>query len=166
MLNLNPDIVEKLNLNYEGGRFLKTVILTESYGPTVNRYWVDHEEEITFDGNLYSRLRMRWEGIKTSQGMPTEGATVSVSNIGNQAIRYVKIEDITGNDVVLQILHLDLLANLTGNWTRKYRVLGVQADINVAAFTCGRQLGQNKLPRKIFEKSTFRGVSSDVARIL
>ena len=166
MLDLSQDFVDKLNAQYSGGRFVKTVILTESYGPTVNKYWADYEDGLTFNGNFYEPLRMKWEGLKTSQGMPTEGSSVTVSNLGNQAIKYVKILDITGNDVVLRLLHEDLLDNLTGYWQRKLKVIGVSGDPSVATFVVGRQLGKNKLPRKVFLKSEFPGLSSDVARIL
>lgn len=165
MLDLDPDFVEKLNLNYEGGKFIKTVILTETVSPLVQKFWVDHDYEISFNGNTYERLKMRWDGIKTSRLMPVEGATVTTSNLGNAAIKYVKQLDITGNEVLLQILHLDLLTNLTGHWLRKFKVQGVQADISVATFTVSRAFGHNKLPRKVFLKSEFKGLSSDVPRI-
>lgn len=135
------------------------------YAP-LTKYWVDHEESIVFAGNTYQPLHMVWANIKTSQGMPTEGATVSVSNLGNHAIRYLKDIDISGNEVVIQLLHLDLLSTLTNYWRRRYKVLSVSADQTLATFTVGRELGRNKLPRKVFLRSEWPALSSDVPRIL
>ena len=129
------------------------------------RYWADHESAIDFKGNTYVPLHMVWQNIKTTQGMPTEGASISVGNLGNIAVRYVKAWDVTGNTVIIQLLHLDLLSNLTNYWQRRYKVLGVQADQMLATFSVGRQLGKNKLPRRVFTRQLFKGISSDVPRI-
>ena len=131
----------------------------------LTRYWADHESAIDFKGNTYQPLHMVWQNIKTTQSMPTEGASISVGNLGNIAVRYVKAYDVTGNTVIIQLLHLDLLSNLTNYWQRRYKVLGVQADQMLATFTVGRQLGKNKLPRRVFTRKLFRGISSDVPRI-
>lgn len=165
MIIFDDDYVARLNANYSGGKFIKAVILTEDTVGPVLKYWVDLETTIDFDGHTYEPLHMRFDNIKTSQGMPTEGANISVSNLGNQAIRYVKNLDISGNPVTVQILHLDLLSTLTNYWQRRYKVLGVQADRQTATFSVGRQLGRNRLPRKVFLRSIFPGLTSDVPRI-
>lgn len=136
-----------------------------AYAP-LNRYWVDHEESIVFNGNTYQPLHMKWENIKTSQGMPTEGANVSVSNLGNQVVRYLKDLDISGNTVILQLLNIDLLSIVTGFWRRQFTILSVSADQSLAVFSVGRSLGRNKLPRKVYLRSEWKGLTSDVARIL
>lgn len=165
MIEFGNDYIDRLNRTYKGGKWLKAVILTENPEGPVLKYKVDHEESIVFQGNTYEPLHMRWDNIKTSHGMPTEGATISVSNITSEATNYVKQVDISGNQIIIQLLHLDLLSTLTSYWQRKYKVLGVQADVRVATFTVGRQLGRNRLPRKVFLRDQFKGLTSDVPRI-
>lgn len=165
MQTFDADYIDKLNSTYQGGKFLKAVVVTENVSPLVQKYWVDHEKEIEFEGHTWTPLHMRWDNIKTSQSMPIEGATISVSNLGNQAIRYIKTVDISGNEVVLKLLHLDLLSTLTNYWTRRFKILSIRADVHAATFTCGRTLGRNRLPRNVYLKDRYPGLSSDVARI-
>lgn len=167
MLIFDQAYLDKLNANYEGGQFVKAVILTENPVGPVLKYFVDHEEAIVFQGNTYEPLRMSWENIKTSQGMPIEAMTLTVSNLTGKAAKYVKEIDISGNTVTLQLLHLNLLATTTKHWQRFGKILGIpNVDRNVVAFAIGRQLGRNMSPRKVFLQSEFRGLSSDVVRIL
>src|SRR5215831_10056722 len=104
MLNLGPDYIQKFNAQYQGGKFIKAVILTEDPSVPTLTYWADNEEAITYQGHTYTPLRMRWDNIKTSQSMTIEGATIAVSNLGGQAVKYIKDLDITGNGVALQLL--------------------------------------------------------------
>src|SRR5215831_14625056 len=108
MLNLGPDYFDRLNAQYQAGNFIKPVTLPEDPSGPVYKYWADNEEAITFGGQTYTPLRMRWENIKTSQSMAIDGASISVSNLAGQAVRYLKEIDISGNPVRLQLLHLDL----------------------------------------------------------
>lgn len=165
MLTLGDDYIDRLNRNYEGGKWIKAVVLTESISPPVVKYWADHEEAIVYQGNTYEPLHMRWETIKTSQASPTEGATIALSNIGGEVAKYLKEIDITGNPVVLQKLHLDLLNSLTAPWTRRFKVLAARYDIMAAVFDVGRQLGRNRLPRGVITKDKYPGIVSDVPRI-
>lgn len=163
MQDFDGDYISRLNSTYKAGKFLKAVQVTES--PEVVKYWVDHEKPITFEGHVWESLPMRWDGIKTSQSMPIEGATISISNLGNQAVRYIKTVDISGSEIILKLLHLDLLSTLTHYWTRRYKILSIRADVHAATFTCGRVLGRNKLPRNLYLKDRYRGLSDDIARI-
>jgi hypothetical protein len=170
----DTDYITKLNLNYGAGKFLKAVILTETYEPLVKTYWIDHEDPLVFQGNTYSPIHMLWKGIKASAGMPTEGFQVVVSNLPSmdakgeisQAGRYIKHIDVSGNEIIIQLLHLDLLATLTQYWKRKAKVLAIKADINAVAFSVGRSLGHERLPRSVILKDRYPGLSSDVPRIL
>jgi hypothetical protein len=113
------------------------------------RYWAEHEDPIIFKGNTYLPLHMFWSSIKTSVGMPTDGDQVALSNLGNVVVRYIKDFDPTSLPVTLQLLHLDLLNTVTRPYERYYKILSMKADINLAMFTLGRQLGKNKLPRRL-----------------
>lgn len=167
MLVLSDEYVQKLNADTQGGMFLKAVDLVENTVGPVMRYFVDHTESIVFNGQTYQPLKMRWDNLKTSQGMPIDGATVSVSNLGTlgQAAKYIKQVDVTDNEVMLRLLHLDLLSQTTGHWARKGYVLGVSGDVSNVTFTVGRRLGRNVLPRKIYTQLEFPALSPEIARI-
>lgn len=139
------------------------MIVTES--PGVQRYFVHHEDPIIFEGQTYTPLAMHWENIKTSMSMPTEGMQVALSNVGNQVVKYLKEIDITGNEVVMQLIHLDLLSTLTDYWRRKSQVRAVRADPSAAVFVLGRQLGQNQLPRRVMLADEYPGISSEFPTI-
>ena len=168
MINYDPDYIDKLNAQYESGKWIKAAIVTETVSPPVKRYFADHETPIQFDGNTYEPLSMRWDNIKTSQSMPTDGAEVALSNITGQVTAYIKEFDITGNQIVIQLLHLDLLSTLTSSdkYRRQFKVLGVRYDNLAAIVTVGRNLGRNRLPRGIILADEFPGISADVPRIL
>lgn len=166
MNDFDSDYIDRLNRSYESGKFLKAAVLTETVSPLIKKYWVDHEVAIDFGGNTYEPLSMRWNNIKTSQAMPIEGAEIALSNISGAVTQYAKTFDVTGNEVILQLLHLDLLTNLTRYWKRKAKVLGVRMDRQAAIITVGRNLGRNKLPRRVILNDEYPGISADVARIL
>ena len=144
----DSDYIDMLNRQYQGGKWIKAVILTET--PLVKRYWAEHEEPIVFAGNTYQPLRMFWEGLKTSVGMPTEGSNVALSNLGNVVVKYLgKDLDPSGMEVTLYLLHLDLLNTLTRPYERFFKVIAARADQSLAVFVLGRQFGRNRLPRRM-----------------
>jgi len=147
MIDLELDYIDKLNAQYSAGKWIKGVILVES--PGVKQYWAEHEDPITFAGNVYGSLHMYWEGMKTSVGMPIEGANVALSNVGNVVVKYLKTMDPSGMLVTLQLLHLDLLNKITRPYERYFKILGAKADLNLAVFTLGREFGKNRLPRRM-----------------
>lgn len=144
------DFIDNLNAVSGKGKLIKAVQIQESPGTV--KYWADHEDPFVFEGHTYQPLAMLWQGIKNNVGMPAEGASVALSNIGGQVIKYIKELDITGNPVVLQLLPYDLLMSsvpLTSYWKRRFNLLSVKADVNAAVFSCGRELGKNRLPRRL-----------------
>lgn len=159
MLALSNEFIDKLNAERQGGIFVKAVDL-EEIPNSVWRYFVDHTDLVTWNGNAYQPLHMFWNNLKTSQEMPIEAATISVSNLAQIAGKYIKTVDVTENKVILRILHLDLLSQATGHWQRPCEVLSVQADISLVTFTVGRRLGRNMLPRKIYTAREFPGLES------
>jgi len=144
---------------------MKAVELVEDPSGPVVRYFVDHEESIVFAGHTYLPLHMIWDNLRTSQSMPIDAATVTVSNIAKLAGQYIKSIDVTDNEVTLRLLHLDLLSQTTGHWARKGTVLGVSGNAASVTFTVGRRLGRNVLPRKVYTSREFPALSNEVARI-
>lgn len=168
MIDIHKDYIDKLNAETEGGRFIKTVILTEETAPLLQRFYADNPEPITWNGNTYQPLGMSWGNIKTSESMPVEGSSISVSNLGNSTWRYVKNIDISGQPIRVELLHYDFLdGTITTQpaWQRIFKILRYRADRGVLIFDVGRDLGHNRLPRHVILKDEYRGLSSDVPRI-
>jgi hypothetical protein len=150
MINMELDYIDMLNRQYQGGKWLKAALLIESRSPLVEKYFVEHEDPITFQGRTSIPLHMFWEGLKTSVGMPTEGSNIALSNLGNQVVKYLgKNMDPSGLEVTLQLLHLDLLNTLTRPYERYFKIIAARADQNMAVFVLGRQFGRNRLPRRM-----------------
>ena len=149
MIQYELDYIDKINAQYEGGKWIKTAILVES--ASVTNYWAEHEDPIVFAGHSYQPLHQYWEGVKTSVGMPIEGGNVALSNTGNVVVKYLKTLDPSGLAVTLQLLHLDLLNKITRPYERYFKIMSAKADMNVAVFTLGREFGKNRLPRRMIQ---------------
>jgi hypothetical protein len=167
MLVLDSAYIAQLNKQYSGGIFLKTVEFDDPDPDNPGmRYLVDHSESIVFNGNTYLPIRMMWDNIKTSQSMPIDAATITVSNLAGLVGKYVKRVDVSDTVVLLRLLHLDLLTHLTGHWQRSGTVLAVSGDVGSVTFTVGRRLGRNVLPRKVYTTKEFPGLSRETQKIL
>jgi hypothetical protein len=167
MFNFDDEYLNKLNARYGKGQFLKAVVFTESTSPLVKKYWVDHQQEIVFQGHTYERLHMKWQNIKASSGMALEGANISVSNLARKAEDYVETLDIKGNEVLIQLLHLSLLDTLTAFYQRLFRVMAVRADAMSITFTVGRDLGRgHQLPAQVMLKEDYPGLIDNPLRLL
>jgi len=167
MLIFDDAYLSKLTGRYGKGTFLKAIVFTESTSPLVKKYWVDHQQEIVFQGNTYERLHMKWGNIKASSGMDLEGATISVSNLARKAEDYVETIDIKGNEILLQFLHLSLLNTLTRFYERLFRVMAVHADAMTITFTVGRDLGRgHQLPPEVMLKEDYPGLIDNPLKLL
>ena len=176
VIDLYPDVgvksftnayIERLNeTSGAGGRFLKAVIVTESVSPLVKRYFVDDENQITFDGNTFTPLNMIWSGFEVSSGMNLATMTVTVNNLGGEVIEYIEKFDILENDAELLVLHTDLLTDVNSVDRLLLQIQQIQADDNAAAFTLGLNLGlTDLLPRRVFTKAEFPGLIDDISRL-
>lgn len=164
-LSLGQDWVDALNSALsDGTKFIKTVELTESPGNI--SYWADHEEAITYNGNTYTPLGMRWDDLKKSQGMGIEPFKISVSNLTGAAVRYIKQVDVTSNPVWIRLLHTKLLNSATVHWKHYGKVRAVQANVTTVTFTIGRDLGRNMQPNELFLAAEFPSLTSETPKIL
>jgi hypothetical protein len=141
MPSFDQSYIDRLNRQYNKGLFVRAVVFTESVDPLVKKYWVDHAQPITFQGNAYEPLRMLWQNIKASTALNLEGAELTVSNLARKAEDYVETIDIKGAEVVVQLLHLSLLNTLVNFYERRFYVQAVRADVRAITFTIGRELG-------------------------
>ena len=164
MYQLGQDWVDQLNaLTSDGTKFIKTVELQET--PGVFKYWADHEEPITFNGNTYNPLAMVWADIKKSQAMSIEPFTIAVSNLTNEAVRYIKQVDVTSCPVWIRLLHTKLLTSATVHWKHYGKIKSVQANVQTVQFGIGRDLGRNMQPAEVFLQAEFPSLTSEIPKI-
>lgn len=168
--------ITRLNAKHSGGTFVKALILTESNTGPVKRYFVDHPRDVVFAGNTYKPLPMSWTGMDASRRLDLPAVRVTVPNFGAQievtagvfrgAVDYVETIDCLENDVVLQILHLDLLADTSAKDEFLFTLQSVDSDDRAAVFTLGLSLGlKDLLPREIMTKEEFPGIPDTVERM-
>ena len=163
MKNFSSGFIDRLNAQESGGVFLKAAILTETTSPLVKKYFVDFERTITFDGNAYTPLPMRWEGSDMGAGMALPTVNVTVPNIGGEVINYLEGTDLLGNEVVLQIFHLDLLGTPTDVDKQTLYVMTIQGNLETAVFRLGLNMALGEmLPRHVITRKEFPGVPDDI----
>lgn len=163
-VEFDTDYIDALNRRSSKGKLLKMVEFVETVSPPVTKYWVDHEDEVIFEGHTWVPLKMYFNQIKVSAAMPTETCEIALSNLGNIVVKYLKEVDPTGNAVTLKLTHLDLLSTLTKYQQFRMRVLRVSADVNAVVFMLGRNLGKGRLPRGVLTSDEAPGLSSDTPR--
>jgi hypothetical protein len=157
--------IAKINAESEGGVLLKTVIVTEDPNGPVLKYYVDHDEAIVIDGNTYQPLPMRWDGYEMSGSMSMPTMKISTHNLGEQVSDYVEELDILDNDVVVQLVHLDLLGDLQARDSMTLQIQTIESDDLFITFNLGLNLGfSDLLPRGVITKEEFPGVVDDTIR--
>lgn len=157
--------IAKINAENSGGVLLKAVVLTEDPVGPVKRYFVDHDKELVLDGNTYVPLPMRWDGFEMSASMGLPGMKISTLNLGQQVSDYVEELDILDNDVVLKLLHLDLLGDVQAKDEMAFQVKMIEGDDVFITFDLGMNIGLNDLlPRGVITKDEFPAIVDDVIR--
>jgi len=165
----SSDYVKKLNATHSGGIFLQAVEVTETISPLVIRRFVTHEKSIVFDGNTYEPLFMQWSGLSVSEGMSLPTAQVIVTSASDEIIEWAEVIDVRENDVVLQILHLDLLADVAAVDQIVLQIQSISGDPNggLLAFALGLNFGlRDMIPRDVIKKDEFPGIPDTNAPIL
>jgi len=108
---------------------------------------------------------MTWSDIKKSQSMSVEPFVIAVSNLTNEAVRYIKQIDITGSPVWIRLLHTKLLNSATVHWKHFGKVKAIQASVTTVQFSIGRDLGRNLQPAEVFLQSEFPSLTSEIPKI-
>jgi len=163
---LDADYIDKLNRTWAGGVFIKTVRITIDPDIPTYEYWADVEDSFSFNGNTYDPVRMAWGKVKLTNTMSLPSATVTISNIGGVAEDYIEELDITENEILLQLLHKDLLATLTNFWSMKYKIKGIRANRQVASVTVTKDIGvRDKLPKQVALVKNLPGIVKSGIRI-
>lgn len=161
-VGFSSGFIDRLNRTYNAGVWLRAAAVTHAEG---SDYWVHYGEPLVFQGHTYQPLPMEWDGVEASSTMQLPGVRVSVSNVQGKAEEYVDTVNLLGKDVVLQILHLDLLGTATDVESIRLQVQSIAITTSTLTLTCGLNLGLNDLvPKYVITKSEFPGNTDDIRR--
>lgn len=173
-IELNPNVgsrsfteafIEKLNAKTAGGKFIKTAILTVTTSPLVQRFFADHDAEVVFNGITYERIGMAWGDYEVSRRMPFPTTSVTVPNLGGEVIAYVETTPLLDHDIVLQLVHQDLLGDVTAKDERKFIINSIAANDLASTFNCGLNMGlQDRFPRERILRSEFPAIPETISK--
>lgn len=163
----STEYINELNKQSRGGIFVKAVDVVEDPGTSTIRYFVDHEQPITFNGNIYSPIFMDWSGFEVEHTMQLPQMGVTVPALKDQVITWAEEMDVRENDIFFRILHLSLLSDPVAQHQFRLQIQTITGDQGVAIFNCGMNLGfDDDLPRGTIKKSKYPGVPDSTSRIL
>lgn len=166
----SSELLEQLNSKSTTGKFREAAIFTrDQTDPTSKEYFIRNGRPVSFRGNIYRSLNMRWDGIKTSANMELPSNQVAIANLGGSVLEYLEDNNIRleGNDVMLQILYVDRFLKVSLIDEMLFQVEFMVADYyKGATFHLGVNYSLNDLiPRNTIEKQEFPGIRDDVIRV-
>ncbi len=170
MKGLSSEQLKTINAQSKTGKFIEAIVFTRDQSdPDVKDYFIRYSRPITFNGNTYNPLDFMWSGVKVSSAMELPSVQVTISNLGGQVLDYIEQNniEIEGNDVWLQILHIDKYAIITFVDEMLFQVEALVADYHTSAtFHLGVNYSLNdQIPRFTLEKQEFPGIRDDVIRV-
>ncbi len=170
MKNFSSKHLADINAQISTGRFIEAVVFVRDKSNHANRdYFIKNSRAVSFNGNVYKPLDMIWSGVKISTAMELPSTDVTVSNLGGIVLDYIEDKSITidGNDVWLQILHIDKLGVVSLVEEMRFQLEFIVADYHTSAtFHLGVNLSLNDpIPRHTLEKQEFPGIKDDVIRV-
>lgn len=170
MKSFSSSQIEDLNAKSSNGKFVETIIFTRNQNnPSIKDYFIRYGRSISFQGNLYQPLDFAWIGIKTTAAMELPGNQILVSNLGGKVIDYLEDPsiNISSNDVVLQVLHIDKFGKITLVDELLFQVETIIADYHKSAtFNLGVNYSLNDIiPRQSIETQEYPGIRQDVVRV-
>lgn len=169
MKSFSSEVILELNRQTTTGRFVEAATFTRDQStPTVKDYFVRNQRPISFKGNIYQPLDMAWAGVKVGSSMELPTNEVVISNLGGTVIDYLEDNNVTieGNDVVLQVLHIDKFQNILLVDEMLFQVEFVVADYHKSAtFHLGVNYSLNdSVPRGTIETNEFPSIRGDAIR--
>lgn len=163
MKNFSADWLARLNAQHSGGIFFLAAVLT--VGPEDIRRYADVQRTIEFDGESYLPLPMRLEGLGQSAQQSLPAVRVTVAAVTGEVEAFLATTDILGHDVVLQILHLDLLDDVQMQDSIALQVMAAEWNHLTATFTLGINLAlSDLLPRHVLTADFAPGVPEGYRR--
>jgi len=169
MKSFSSEVLAELNAQSTTGRFVEAVIFTRDQTTQVKDYFIRNPRSISFKGNVYTPLDFTWMGIKTTSSMELPTNQINMSNLGGAVIDYVEDNDIEvqGNDVLLQILHIDKYNKILMVDEMLFQLEFIVADYHKSATAhLGVDYSLNDLvPRGTIETNEFPALRGDAIRI-
>lgn len=161
--DFSPTFIQALNAQSAGGIFCAAVALTLAPGTTF--YYADVQAPVTFEGQVYEPLPLRFDNMGQTSQMEIAGWTVTVSNIDGQVGAYLEDHELAGLPVTIHILHLDVLGQATESDTSRMRIIIAEWGREHAIFHCGYDLALSEvLPRTLYNASEEPGVPEGLMR--
>ena len=159
----SDDYIARLNAQHSGGVFVKAAVLTVAPGDL--RYYADTQHTIVFDGQTYQPLAMAWGNMGQSGQMALPNVQVTVPNVTGIVGAFLETTSLLGNDVILHLLHLDLLGIVTDADNTRLQIMMVEWDRERAIFTLGLNVAlTDNLPRAVITRAEFPGVPDAMRR--
>ena len=153
----------RLNATHSGGVFCKAAILVVD--PMTTLRFADTQHGITFAGDDYQPLPMQWQGQEQSSEQKLPSVRVTVPNANGVVGAYLETVDLSGNDCTLQILHLDLLDDVSAVDQVVLQCMSVDWNEMAATLTLGINLAlSEQLPRHVVTRAQFPGVPDSLRR--
>jgi hypothetical protein len=166
MKQFSDEWIAELNRTTKGtGMFVKAVIVFVELDGSDNRYFVDAQREVVFQGNTYAPLWMRWEGLEVSTQLQLPTVRVTVPNLGGEVIDYLEEVDLLGHLVVLRIFYLDLMERLEDFDDVTLQIIAIEGDLQAVTFTLGMDVSlREALPRHVITRTEFPAVPDNIRR--
>jgi len=157
--------IARLNAQHGGGRFFRAAIVELIVGSDT-RYVADVTDPFTFNSQLYTPLPFRVEGLELTSQRELPRISISVSNITGAISEVLEASSPIGNDIILQLLHEDLLGTVTDVDQIALNILQVTwRPGEIARFQCGLNLGlTDQLPRHVFTRAEYPGIPDTFRR--
>lgn len=163
MKSFSSSWIEHLNSTSDQGVFVKIAQVTL---PTTTLYLADTQAPLTFNGQVYQPRAMTWEGWEqtSQQSLPT--IQVTVTDIDGVVGDFLERTNVLGLDVVLGIVHEDLLGTVTDVESVRLSIMAVDWQPGVSStFHVGLDLALSELlPKGIITASEFPGVPESLRR--
>lgn len=155
--------IERLNAQTQGGIFFLAAELSVAEGDV--RYYATMQYPVDFEGHTYQPLPMLVEGLAQNSQQNLPAVRLMTTNVTGAVGAFLETTDILGHDVLLRLLHLDLLGNTANQDQARLHVLAVEWDQQQATFSLGINIGLNEiLPRGLISASEFPGVPEGLRR--
>lgn len=155
--------IAALNARHTGGVFFRAAIVQLSQD--VTGYFADVTDPIIFDGQTYTPLPMVWDGVGQNSQRSLPRLSITVPNVDGQIGAFLETASVIGNDVTLQLLHLDLLADVSNVDAATLQIVAVEWTDSQATFTLGLNLALTEnLPRHVVTRGIFPGTPDTFRR--
>lgn len=166
--------ISRLNAQYGAGVFFSAATLV--LDDTTRYYYANVPDPIVFDGHTYQPLPMQWEGLQQSSQMQLDTIRVTVSQrardartgeagADDQVSQLLETTSLRGKTVILQILHHDLLTDMSAQYRTQRVIVTVEWSMMQGVFTLALDVGLNiYLPRRIMTRAEFPGIPDALRR--